>query len=236
MGDKRYDVIFSGRLVEGVVVDQVKANVAKLFKVEVAKVERLFGGTPSVLKKGVDEPTAKKYLLAMKKAGAICEARVVSSAPAHAGQDTESPKPAVPPATDVGKSSAEIAAGEGGATRYVIKEPPAGLGELSAVSVDEPGTVLTEHREVPPPQLDTSGLSMDEPGATLVEHEPVAAPELDTGELSMDEPGVTLVEQQEAPELEVDTGDLSMDEPGVTIVEPEKPQKPEIDTSKLSLS
>jgi hypothetical protein len=41
MSETRYDVVFSGKLVEGAAVDQVKANVARLFKVEVAKVERL---------------------------------------------------------------------------------------------------------------------------------------------------------------------------------------------------
>lgn len=242
MSDKRYDVIFSGKLGEGAAVDQVKANVARLFKVEVAKVERLFSGSPVVLKKAVDGATAKKYMLAMKKAGAICEARLAkpAAAPAQtaapAAQPRQKAASAPPAAAATGKSSAEIAAGEGGETKYVIKAPPAGLGELAGANVDDPGTVLVEHRDIPPPQVDTSGLSMDAPGATLVEHEPVPEPQVDTSGLSMDEPGVTLVAQQEAPELEVDLSGLSMDEPGVTIVEHKEPEKPDIDTSKLSLT
>lgn len=234
MSDAKYDVIFSGRLIEGAAEDQVKANVAMLFKTEVAKIERLFDGSPAVIKKGVDAQTAKKYLLAMKKAGAICEARVV-------GQAVEQPSAAeTPAAKEAGtrrRSEAEIAAGEGGQTKYVIKEAPKGLGALASADIDEPGVVLVEHREPPPPQVDTSGLSMDEPGAVLVEQEQ-AEPELqvDTSGLSMDEPGVTLVEGEEVPELEVDTSELSMDEPGVIIVEHEEPEEPEIDTSKLSLS
>lgn len=244
MSEAGYDVVFSGQLVEGAALDQVKANVAKLFKVEVARIERLFGGSPVVIKKGVDEATAKKYLIAMKKAGAVCEARDLSAQPAAAAEEPK-PAPAAtpesrqapqPPVSGAGKSEAELAAGEGGETRYVIKQPPADLGELASAGVEEAGAVLVEHRDVPPPEVDTSGLSMDEPGATLVEHEETPPPQVDTGDLSMDEPGATLVEHEESPELEVDVSELSMDEPGVTIVEHEEEEAPEIDTSKLSLS
>ncbi|MEJ2047911.1 MAG: hypothetical protein P8X92_08415 [Dehalococcoidia bacterium] len=238
MSEKRYDVIFSGKLVEGARLEQVKANVAKLFKVEVSKVERLFTGKPVMIKKGVNEETAKKYLIAMKKAGALCEGKVQGAPASTAKPQAEkaAPKAAAAQASGTAKSEAELAAGEGGETKYVIKQPPAGLGELGSASVDEPGAVLVEHQEVPPPQVDTSGLSMDEPGATLVEHEEVPEPQVDTSDLSMDEPGTTLVEPEEEEELNVDLSGLSMDEPGAVIVEHEETEEPEIDTSKLSLS
>lgn len=261
MSDARYDVVFSGKLVEGAAEDQVKANVAKLFKVEVAKIERLFTGSPVMIKKGVDEQTARKYLVAMKKAGAICEvkglqpaapaeakaaapeqAAVSATAAATPPPATESiaPKPVNPFLTDSdasdGRSETEIAAGEGGVTKYVIKEPPKDLGELGSASLDAPGTVLVEHQDIPPPQVDTSSLSMDAPGATLVEHEDVPEPQVDISSLSMDEPGATLVEHEDTEELEVDISDLSMDEPGVIIVEHKEEEEPQIDTSELSLS
>jgi len=282
MSDARYDVVFSGRLVEGAPLEQVKANVAKLFKVEVAKIERLFSGKPVVLKKGVDEQTAKKYLVAMQKAGAICEVKGLQQAEPASAQGEPSPQAAAPAAnpepavrkpanpflsddttaadsgtggratfetgepkptnpfmqeekTEGGKSEAEIAAGEAGETKYVIKEPPQGFGELGSASLDEPGAVLVQHQETPPPQVDTSGLSMDEPGAELVEHEETPPPQVDTSGLSMDEPGATLAEHEEVPDLDVDISGLDMDEPGVTIVEHEEEEQPDIDTSKLSL-
>ena len=268
MSEASYDVIFSGKLVEGAAEDQVKANVAKLFKVEVAKIERLFTGSPVILKKGVDEQSAKKYLLAMRQAGAICEVKgLQQEAPAPAkAEPPAQPAPAAEPAapkppnpflsednaapatprpanpflaeseTPSGKSEAEIAAGEGGVTKFVIKESPKDLGELVSASIDAPGTVLVEHQDIPPPQVDTSGLSMDAPGATLVEHEDVPEPQVDISGLSMDEPGTTLVEHEDVADLDVDTSELSMDEPGVVIIEHVEEEEPEIDTSKLSLS
>lgn len=238
MSEKRYDVIFSGKLVEGARLEQVKANVAKLFKVEVPKAERLFTGKPVMIKKAVDEKTAKKYLIAMKKAGALCEGKVHGAVAAKTKPQAASaaPKAAAAQPSGTAKSEAELAAGAGGETKYVIKEPPAGLGELGSASLDEPGAVLVEHQEVPPPQVDTGSLSMDEPGATLVEHEDVPEPQVDTSELSMDEPGATLVEHEEEEELDVDLSGLSMDEPGAVIGEHEEAEEPEIDTSKLSIS
>lgn len=253
MSEARYDVIFSGKLVEGAAVDQVKANVARLFKVEVAKVERLFSGSPVVIKKGVDEATAKRYLLALKKAGAICEAKRLqqSAAPPQAPQgapdgkqvaaQAESAEAGDPGAielvSDPNKmSEAEVAAGEEGATRYVIKSPPASLGELRGTSVDEPGVVLVAPEEAPEPQVDISGIRMDEPGVVLVEPEEVPEPQVDISGLSLDAPGATLVEHEEPPPLEVDISDLTMDEPGVVIVEPEEVEAPDIDTSKLTLT
>ncbi|MFO7593979.1 MAG: hypothetical protein R6X15_08070 [Pseudomonadota bacterium] len=238
MSERRYDVLFSGQLVEGAALDKVKANVAKLFKVEVAKVEGLFSGNPVAIKKGVNEEVAKKYLIAMKKAGALCKARAAAPAKAKpaVGKPTAAQQATQRQEPPLSQSETGQATADAGEAKYVIKQPPAGLGELSAASLDEPGAVLVEHQEVPPPQVDTGGLSMDEPGATLVEHEETPPPQVDTGDLSMDEPGATLVENEEEPELEVDLSGLSMDEPGATIVEHQEEPEPEIDTSKLSLS
>lgn len=240
MSERRYDVLFSGKLVEGAALDKVKANVAKLFKVEVAKVEGLFSGRPVAIKKGVNEQVAKKYLIAMKKAGAICQARAAAPAKAKAapaaGKPTTVQKPVARQQAARNQGGTGQAAADAGEAKYVIKQPPAGLGELSEASVDEPGTVLVKHQDVPPPQVDTSGLSMDEPGATLVEHEETPPPQVDTSDLSMDEPGATIGEHEEEPELEVDLSGLSMDEPGATIVEHKDEPEPKIDTSKLSMS
>ena len=55
MSEKTFEVVFQGQLVEGAALEKVKANVAALFKVDVAKVERLFTGATVSIKKGVDE-------------------------------------------------------------------------------------------------------------------------------------------------------------------------------------
>lgn len=241
MSENNFQVLMSGKLVDGMDPAQVKANVAALFKVDVAKVEKLFSGQPVVIKKGLDEATAKKYQAALQRAGAICQV-----ADANAGVSQPAPQPASgqqaavqsearAPQTNDETGDDRIPSIDSGLHKYVIKEAPKDLGELGNAQLDEPGTQIVAPQDTPPPAVDTSALSMDEPGVTLVEKEEAPELEVDLSTLSMDEPGVTLVEKEPDPELELDLSQLSMDEPGVTLVEKEEEKEPEIDTSKLSL-
>lgn len=240
MSQKTFEVVFSGKLVEGAAPQKVKANVAALFKVEVAKVERLFSGATVSIKKGLDEATAKKYQLALHRAGAIT--RVINraaapptskAAPARPTQakpaaQPRRPAPAAKPAT--GKAAAGV-----GLQKSVVKQAPSGVGEFAAAQIDAPGTVLVKHQEIPPPQIDTSSLSMDQSGAELVKHERIPEPEFDLGGLSMGAEGEALGQETPFEPLEVDVSNMSMDEAGVTLVEHEETPVPKIDTSNLSL-
>lgn len=245
MSDKTFAVVFNGKIVEGASVDRVKQNVARMFKVEVAKIERLFTGARVAIKKGIDETTAKKYQLALRKAGALCAvvdmSKVGKKAPAAA-------KKRVVPSAQGGSTVAggggaqrkpgaavQPARAAGGQPKYVIKQAPQSLGELGAAKVDRPGVVLVKHKDIPPPQIDTSELSMDQPGATLTRHRDVPEPEVDTSGLSMAEPGAAIGAASRQEALNVDISGLSMDEPGVTIIESKKVPVPNIDTSKLSV-
>ncbi|MCW8918247.1 MAG: hypothetical protein OQL08_05480 [Gammaproteobacteria bacterium] len=220
MSDNTFEVIFSGELSEGAAPEQVKGNVAALFKVEVARVERLFSGATVAIKKGLDEATAQRYRQALLQAGAICQ--VVNRA-------------AVPPADAPARPAVEEDSSALGLQKSVVKAAPTGLGELDGASVDAPGVILVEHREVAAPQIDTSQLSLDQTDAELTQHEEVAPPRVDLSALSMGEPGEILVEAEPVEVLEVEFGELHLDEPGVTLVEHEEVPKPQIDTSKLSL-
>jgi len=247
MSGNTFGVIFSGKIVEGASADQVKQNVAKLFKVEVANIERLFTGKPVVLKKGLNEETARKYQQALRKAGAICAvADAAKSKGSAAAQQAPTSRPAVAspvkaPTAPKPVKGAKVAARaatsseSAGLTKYVVKEAPQTLGELGNAAVDEPGVVIVQHQDVPPPQIDTSELSMDQPGVTLSEHEVVAEPAVDISGISMAEPGSDIGVASKQETLEVNVSGLTMDEPGVVIVEHKEVPKPDIDTSKLSV-
>ena len=71
MAEPGFQIVFDGQLVEGADPAQVKANIAKLFKMEVAKVEPLFSGRPTVVKRGLDDASAQKYRIAFERAGAV---------------------------------------------------------------------------------------------------------------------------------------------------------------------
>jgi hypothetical protein len=67
-----YNLVYDGKVQDGVGVRRVKKNLTSLFKTDSDKVDRLFSGTPTVIKKGVDYDTAMKYQHALRRAGAIC--------------------------------------------------------------------------------------------------------------------------------------------------------------------
>lgn len=69
-----YNLIFQGKIIDGASLDEVKTNVARLFKADAAKTETLFSGKTIIIKKNLDSETTKKYLAILKKAGAIIQA------------------------------------------------------------------------------------------------------------------------------------------------------------------
>ena len=74
MSEQQFAIVFRGRLVAGADPVQVRANFAKLFNIEAARVEQMFGGQPVIIKKGLDLLSADKYKAALAKAGALVDA------------------------------------------------------------------------------------------------------------------------------------------------------------------
>ncbi len=79
MSGDLYLIQFKGDIAEGFSIGDVKHNLAALFKVPPEKIEKLFSGTPAVIRKNVDRATALRYQAAMKKAGAISRVIPVKS-------------------------------------------------------------------------------------------------------------------------------------------------------------
>ncbi|MFC1561239.1 hypothetical protein ACFL4V_02055 [Candidatus Latescibacterota bacterium] len=72
MEETSYSVIFRGEIAEGQDIEEVKKNLAELFKVKSEKIERLFSDKPAIIKKNVDHTTAMKYKSTLEKVGALC--------------------------------------------------------------------------------------------------------------------------------------------------------------------
>lgn len=70
MSQARFKIVFSGQLMPAAQLDEVKANLARLFKSDSAKIESLFSGNPVALKRDLAEDEAQKYLAALQRAGA----------------------------------------------------------------------------------------------------------------------------------------------------------------------
>ncbi|EIK52019.1 membrane protein [Stutzerimonas stutzeri TS44] len=70
MNEAHYTILFSGELIPGASVESVKDNLARLFKTDRARVERLFGASEVALKRHLRSDEADRYLAALQRAGA----------------------------------------------------------------------------------------------------------------------------------------------------------------------
>ena len=73
MTSQTYQVVFRGQLAPDASAETVKASLAKLFKTDAAKIERLFAGREVVLKKGLGQEEGNRYRALIAKAGALCD-------------------------------------------------------------------------------------------------------------------------------------------------------------------
>lgn len=76
--NKRYKVVFSGRVVDGETVDNVKKNLSARLKIKPSAVDKYFLKSDLVIKNDIDHDAAKKIQYAFKKCGAICNIESVS--------------------------------------------------------------------------------------------------------------------------------------------------------------
>lgn len=89
--NRRFQIVFRGGVRDGFHQEQVRALALSRLKVNERQADRLFSGTPVVLKRDLDEPGGRTYLRQLQKLGmdAVLEQML------HTKPDT---KPAAPPA------------------------------------------------------------------------------------------------------------------------------------------
>ncbi|WP_019340338.1 hypothetical protein [Stutzerimonas stutzeri] len=71
----RYEISFSGELAPGAKLEQVEANLTRLFQADAQRIAVLFSGRRIVIKQDLDHVSVEKYRQAMARAGAIAEVR-----------------------------------------------------------------------------------------------------------------------------------------------------------------
>ena len=166
MAESLFDIAFSGQMMPGADPMQVKTNLATLFKTDAARIEALFS-TRTVIKKRVDENTARHYQAVLAKAGAQVE--MVRIDPA-----------AAPPAAPTVMTMAEPG--------VWLVEPvmvPVPEFDLSGITLAEVGANLAEPNVPEVPQFDLSGLQLAPPGTVLDDQPPPPPASIDTSALSL---------------------------------------------------
>lgn len=71
MTDTHYKITMDGSLAPGVTLAFAQENFARLFKTDVSAVKRLFSGSPTIIKRGINEAEADKYVQALFNAGVV---------------------------------------------------------------------------------------------------------------------------------------------------------------------
>ncbi|MBK1671778.1 hypothetical protein CKO35_00395 [Ectothiorhodospira shaposhnikovii] len=158
MAEKAYLVAVTGTPVEGVDVATAKARLAALFRVPEARVEGMLSGKPVVVKKGLDEATARRYLQLLREAGMMARMMACAAEPAEDGQGA-------------------VADGMAESVTSAIQAPD--------LSLAPPGTDLSDRKPPPDLEVDLSGLTLAEPGVTLGEHRDVPEPRIDIHHLTL---------------------------------------------------
>lgn len=228
-----YAIVFDGTLKPGFETNQVKANFAKVFKSDVARVEALFSGKPVVIKKGLDKASAAKYQQVLQKAGAEIKVMVQkTAAPAH----TTSPN--TPQEQTPGKSTP--------ATQNTSAKMPEVLPAGEELLRPE------ERKKIVAPAIDTSHLQVQRNVATFGpadEEEPTAQidenadttprADVDAPDFDLAPTGSDLGEQRNETQLPtLDLSDYSIAEVGADVLaeKPTAPLPPAIDLSELSVA
>lgn len=112
-----FNVVFSGQLAAGADPAAVRANVAKLFKVNDAMLDKLFSGQRIAVKKACDQATAMKLRASLKQAGALAQMErcddqgkpLAASAPSPAPAPVTTPAAASSPAAAAAPAPAQAA-------------------------------------------------------------------------------------------------------------------------------
>jgi len=212
--DKQFQIIFFGRAVADLSVEQLKINIAKLYKTEVKNIESLFSGQTVVIKDNLDKDTADKYAAVFRKQGAQCEVRDKTVA----DNTTQSPSPStapipvsetpqvvtaststtvVTPENEACASTHDVASAEttGDFVNIASKctvEIDKCVGSMSGISVAETGESMAKLEHVEAPKIDINNLNLAAAGETLIDYIEVEEPDISIDSLSLAPGGANL--------------------------------------------
>ncbi|EWC41573.1 hypothetical protein [Stutzerimonas stutzeri] len=166
-----YEIAFSGQLLPGARLEQVEANLSKLFQADAQRIALLFSGRRIVIKQNLDYAAVEKYRQAMERAGAQAEVKPMPVAV----EEIELAPPPAPAASDI--DSAAAAASAPGEIPGMLRVTPRDEYMAAFVDVEAPdfgiaplGADLQDARApVQAPAVDLSGFSLAPVGSDMSE-------------------------------------------------------------------
>lgn len=184
----RYEIAFSGQLVDGAPMASVQANMARLFQADAQRIALLFSGRRIVIKGNLDEASAEKYRLTLERAGAVVE---VLAMPV---EEVELAPPPTPVAAAVAEPIVAVATTAAAPGRLQVAprdEYMAAFADVDApdFGIAPVGVDLQDAKpEAPAPAVDLSQFSLAPAGSDMGQAKAApAGPPPDTSYLSLQE-------------------------------------------------
>jgi hypothetical protein len=110
MSSQRFDILFAGKILPGADPAEVRRQLKTIFKIGDEAADRLFSGTPVMVKRGADEATAERFREVFREAGALVRVTAAGGIePPSAGAEaalepTPEPAPEAAPSPTAGRS------------------------------------------------------------------------------------------------------------------------------------
>jgi len=95
MSEIHYRIVLDGTPLPDVAPETLHSNLAQLFKISPEKAQKMLGRTGMVVKRGLTENEAGRYLRALQKAGAVARKEVESASTSTQAKPPASPKKTV---------------------------------------------------------------------------------------------------------------------------------------------
>ncbi len=230
----RYNIYFAGEILDGQDLATVRSRLAKLFNAGDATLDKLFSGTPQLVKRDCDKPTALKYKQAMEKAGAKPLIKAAQQAETAPPPDAKQPAPAAPEKT---MSMAERIAALAAAPDVAYGKERDQVAEAqSAPQAADPGSAAAPQ----PGAATPGGLSLAPGGGELLapaERPQAPARLVEVGNFETEGDYGRLSAEAPPPPPAPSTDHLHMGEPGETIPTLPRDQAPlSPNTDGISLS
>lgn len=209
MSEPSYQVIFRGKILTGFDRDQVRRNLAQLFKTDPTRIDTLLDAPKTVLKAGIGKDAAARYQDVLRQAGIMVA--VMADAPA-ASASAPAPVPApnqTPPVAATGTSApvAPVPA----VTRQItpVAAPVARSGALSLAAAGE--RIIPAHQRVAP-SINTSALRLSTSSTPLDTSPKPQAPSFDLSQFQVVVDSSPIDNSPRPKALDVDISALSLTE------------------------
>ncbi len=170
MIEGKFDLVFRGQTIKSVELDQVKANLAVLFKSSPEAIEKLFTGNEVPVRRGLDYTTAMKYQSALKKAGALALIKDVES---PANEPMAKPSSQGKATFDVSESptsegNAQPVARAASVTHTPVEKIAESAEPKDSLTIADAGAQIMPNKVYEKREVDTSDLSLAAAGERIM--------------------------------------------------------------------